>query len=166
MLKYQIFCYLFLLLLPILTGCGPSDSVLESEEDLIESGAQAEQISTTEETKKVCFKEFCFKVEIADSQDEWQQGLMFRESLASNAGMLFIFEGEDFYSFHMKNTLIPLDIIWLNKDRKVVYIVENAEPGSLKSLVPDTKALYVLEINGGKSSQMGLKQNDTFIFSD
>ena len=57
-----------------------------------------------------------------------KNGLMFRENMDSDRGMLFIFEKEGEYPFWMKNTLIPLDIIWINKDKEVVFISENAQP--------------------------------------
>jgi hypothetical protein len=85
---------------------------------------------------------------------------MFREHLAGKEGMLFIFEKEDIYSFWMKNTLIPLDIIWLNKEGRAVFIKKNAQPCSLEicpGIVPDATALYVLEINAGKAEEIGLK---------
>ena len=101
---------------------------------------------------EVCFKEKCFKVEIANNEIERSQGLMFRQNLSENEGMLFIFPKEDNYSFWMKNTLIPLDIIWLDSSYKVVYIKENTPPCATKTCeayTPDKKAKYVVEVNGG-----------------
>lgn len=90
-------------------------------------------------------------VEIADDNYERQQGLMFRESLNENDGMIFIFEDENFQSFWMKNTLIPLDIIFIDKNFEIVDI-KNAVPceedpcAAYDSAKP---AKYVLEINYG-----------------
>lgn len=116
---------------------------------------------------KVCFGENCFFVELAKNKLEIEKGLMNRDKLAGNEGMLFIFPKEKVYSFWMKNTLIPLDIIWIDKNKKVVFIKENAQP--CKSLIcpsinPLVKAGYVLEINGGLAKKNGIKLNDTVLF--
>ncbi len=127
--------------------------------------------------KEVCFSDKCFSVEIADSESEKELGLMNRESLAENKGMLFIFDEDGIYNFWMKDTLIPLDIIWINSDKEVVYIKENALPcknlfdekDSLKNeqcetFIPDRKAKYVLEINAGKTKELGIKIGETAKF--
>ena len=92
------------------------------------------------------------------------RGLMFREKMDADKGMLFIFEKEGEYPFWMKNTLIPLDIIWINEDKEVVFISENAQPCneeySCSSINPGNNAKYVLEINGGISEKIGLKIGD------
>jgi len=112
---------------------------------------------------RVCFKDNCFEVELARTREEQAQGLMFRQSLSRDKGMLFIFPGEGIYSFWMKNTLIPLDIIWINENKEVVFISENILPCE-KDPCPlfssDKKSKYVLEINGGVSKEIGLKVGD------
>jgi len=113
--------------------------------------------------RKVCFKNNCFDVELAITDEEQMQGLMFRKSLARNRGMLFIFKEEEMSSFWMKNTLIPLDIIWINENKEAVFISENTQPckeDSCFSIAPDKKAKYVLEINAGISKEIGLKVGD------
>lgn len=112
---------------------------------------------------RVCFKDNCFEVELARTREEQAQGLMFRQSLSRDKGMLFIFPGEGIYSFWMKNTLIPLDIIWINENKEVVFISENilpCEKDPCPLFGPDKKANYVLEINGGVSKEIGLKVGD------
>lgn len=112
---------------------------------------------------EVCYKEYCFSVELAQTLEERTNGLMFRKSLAENKGMLFIFGNEGNYPFWMENTLIPLDIIWINKDKKVVFISENNKPCNTKNcplIIPGVKASYVLEINAGVSKKIGLKAGD------
>lgn len=95
---------------------------------------------------------------------ERSRGLMYREGLDSDKGMLFIFEKEGEYPFWMKNTLISLDIIWINENKEVVFISENAQPCSEEyscpSISPGKNAKYVLEINGGTSERIGLKIGD------
>ena len=122
---------------------------------------------SSSQQKQVCFKENCFTVELADSPYEHSRGLMFRKQLDLDKGMLFIFKDEKRHSFWMKNTLIPLDIIWINKDRKVVFISRNAQPckkDACPLITPDKKAQYVLELNGGISDKIGLKVGDKIIF--
>lgn len=107
-----------------------------------------------EEITSVCFSEKCFEVEVVRTPEERAQGLMFREFLELNKGMLFIFPREEKYSFWMKNTLIPLDIIWISKDLEIVYIEKNVLPcieEICESYPPNEKALYVLEINSDLS---------------
>ncbi len=105
---------------------------------------------------KVCFEEDCFYVEIVDEEKERTQGLMFRESMAEDKGMLFIFDSEGIYPFWMKNTILPLDIIWINSENEVVFIKRNAEPHNTIPINPESSALYVLELNAGISKEIDL----------
>ncbi len=118
---------------------------------------------------QVCFKNHCFDVELAKTSAEISRGLMFRKSLDQNQGMLFIFEKEGEYPFWMKNTLIPLDIIWINENKEAVFVSENAqsclEESPCLSINPDKNAKYVLEINGGFAEKIGLKMGNKMTFS-
>jgi len=104
-----------------------------------------------EKQARVCFDKQCFKVEIAETQEQLTKGLMNRQSLDPDKGMLFIFEIEHEHSFWMKDTLIPLDIIWINTNMQVVHIERNVQPcdEECETMVPEQKAKYVLEINPG-----------------
>ena len=118
--------------------------------------------------ENVCFEENCFKVELAITESERAKGLMFKETLEDNSGMLFIFPEEGVYNFWMKNTLIPLDIIWISKEEKVVHIEKNVQPckeNICRSYGPDRKVLYVLELNSGKIEEKGIKIGDKVSFS-
>lgn len=97
-----------------------------------------------------------FRVEVADSEDERRRGLMFRERLPTQSGMLFLYERPGPASFWMKNTLIPLDIIFLGESGAVKFIHSNARPGSLAPITGGDGILAVLEINGGMADQLGL----------
>ena len=111
----------------------------------------------------VCVEEICFEVEVVDSLETRTRGLMFRESLDKDKGMWFVFEESKVYPFWMKNTLIPLDMIWIDENLKVVAIIENAIPceeDPCEPYNPGKEALYVLEINGGLSSEDGLSVGD------
>jgi len=101
-----------------------------------------------------------FDIEIADDAYETQTGLMHRKSMANNRAMLFIFPDMRIRAFYMKNTYIPLDIIYLDKDNVIVSIQENAKPLDETSLPSGVPAQYVLEINGGLSKKLNLKIGD------
>jgi len=111
----------------------------------------------------VCFSQNCFQVELAQTNEERDMGLMYRTELDKNKGMLFIFDKEGIYPFWMKNTLIPLDMIWADSAGKVVFIAQNVQP--CKTLIcpttfPSAKAKYVLEVNAGVCQGIGLKLED------
>ncbi len=106
-----------------------------------------------------------FYVEIADTVETQTRGLMFRDELAHNRGMLFIFRQEAPRSFWMRNTRIPLDIIYLDRDLRVVSIVHNARPcrsrtGRCPSYPSEGPAMYVLEVNAGQARELGLERGD------
>ena len=112
---------------------------------------------------EVCFKEHCFQVEVAFKEDQQARGLQFRKSMAEDEGMIFIFNEERRYSFWMKDTFIPLDMIWLNYAQKVVSIEKNVPPckeDPCKSYRPKKRAYYVLEINAGLSDQLSINVGD------
>ncbi len=134
---------------------------------LIVAAAVAAACSGPAAGDRVCFSGTCFRVELAVTQPERSQGLMHRESLPADAGMLFIFGAERPYSFWMKNTLIPLDIIWLDYSRRVIHIEPDVPPckaDPCPSYGPEANALYVLELNAGKAREAGIKPGDTAEF--
>ena len=119
---------------------------------------------------KVTIKEQTFDVELAKDDKKKQVGLSNRKSLDTKKGMLFIFEQKGKYSFWMKDTQIPLDIIYID-DNKIVHIVRNAPPqkgsnGQLPIYTPPLNANFVLEINGGLSDKYDFKSGDTVSFKD
>jgi uncharacterized membrane protein (UPF0127 family) len=97
-------------------------------------------------------------VELARTEDEQVRGLMFRQSLASGTGMLFLFERSEKHKFWMKNTYIPLDMIFIDERMKVVYVEENAEPLTLEARGPEVDIRYVLEVPGGWARAHGVEQ--------
>jgi uncharacterized protein len=102
-------------------------------------------------------RQVAFHVELALTPDERERGLMYRERLAPDAGMLFVFDQPAPLMFWMKNTLIPLDMIFIGSDRRIVGIVANAEPRTLTSRRVSGLSLYVLEIGGGLSARLGIR---------
>ncbi|MBU1164392.1 DUF192 domain-containing protein [Patescibacteria group bacterium] len=110
--------------------------------------------------EQVCLKNYCFYVELAQTSEERSQGLMYRTELGQNKGMLFVYPDEAIRSFWMKNTKIPLDIIFIDNNKRVVSISKDTQPcieDPCPSYKSADKAQYVLEINGGMSDQIGLK---------
>lgn len=97
-----------------------------------------------------------FNVEIADTAEERARGLMFRESLPQSSGMLFLYERPQRLSFWMKNTLIELDMIFLDATGTVRAIHERAQPGDLRPKVGGENLMAVLEINGGLARDLGI----------
>ena len=106
-----------------------------------------------------------FDIEIADGDYETQTGLMHRYSMKDNRAMLFIFPDMSLRSFYMKNTFIPLDIIYLDKDKFIVSIQENAKPLDDTSLPSHVPAQYVLEINAGLTQKWSIEIGDRLEFS-
>jgi len=96
------------------------------------------------------------EVEIATDDDSRERGLMWRRSLTPGQGMLFVFPGPAEHSFWMKNTLIPLDMVFIGQDERVVGVVANAAPGDLTPVGPRARSVYVLEVPGGWAAQLGI----------
>lgn len=106
-------------------------------------------------------------VEIADTFEERGRGLMCRSSLEGNSGMIFIFPEEQQLSFWMKNTLIPLDIIFLNSEFEVVSIHKNTTPlNDQKTYQSELPAQYALELKAGSSTENSLQIGDAVIFTN
>lgn len=101
-----------------------------------------------------------FTVEVVDTAESRAQGLMFRQELAPDAGMLFDFKEERPVSFWMRNTFIPLDMIFIGADGLVKTVHVNARPHDPTSIPSGVAVRYVLEIPGGRSDEIGLKPGD------
>ena len=108
-----------------------------------------------------------FIVEIADTFEKQVTGLMFRKTVAPDFGMLFVYKDDQTRSIWMKNTLVPLDIIYLDRDKFVVDMYLSAPPckGEPCETYPSRKpARYVLEIKAGRAKEMNLKSGDRVFF--
>ncbi len=106
-------------------------------------------------------------LELALTQEEIGQGLMFRPSLPDDRGMLFLFEVERVPSFWMKNTMIPLDLIFLGGDGTVVEIIDNAQPCVAEPCphyIPSSPSRAVLEVAAGVADRHGLLAGDPIVF--
>ncbi len=139
----------------ILTGCEPSS----------DSGSANVGVKTELRIEKQSGGFVTFNVEVASTEKERSVGLMNRDFMPVDEGMLFVFQKETFRSFWMKNTLIPLDIIFVNKDGIVAHIHENAVPNDLTGISSQMPVMYAVEVNGGQSLKHGIQVGDT-VFHD
>ncbi len=104
-------------------------------------------------------------IEIADNEYETETGLMYRQEMEHNQGMLFVFPDEAMHSFHMKNTEFPLDIIFIKSDMSVASFQEKAEAFSEASLSSKVPVQYVLEVNAGLVEKWSLQIGDKIAYS-
>ena len=104
---------------------------------------------------------YTFNVEIADDAAEQSRGLMYRRELPADAGMLFLYNREEALSYWMRNTYIPLDIIYINSRAEIVSIARNTQPLSDESIPLHYPAIAVLEVNGGTADRLGILEGDT-----
>ena len=124
-----------------------------SEPVFVKQGELGFLNSSKKETHKI-------DIELATTDEKRTQGLMFRSNMGSNQGMLFIFERQGPQAFWMENTKIPLDIIYIDKDLKIVSISKNTVPYSRESIPSKAPAQYVLEVNAGYTDAYNIKEGD------
>ena len=105
------------------------------------------------------------RVEVADDRRSREVGLMYRQHLDSDAGMLFVFAAPSHQSFWMKNTVIPLDLLFADSSLRIVGIIANAEPYSEAFLSVPADSQYVLEVNGGFCKDHGIQVHDRLEFA-
>lgn len=153
----------FIFILPLI--CGFSACKKDTDEIRLDS-------ITTGDAKKIPFKkqgEVYFQdslknvikkidVEIAETDEARHLGLMFREEMTEDQGMLFIFPVEEIQGFYMKNTIMSLDIIFVNSRKQIVKIYQNTEPFSEKTLSSHKPCLFVVEVLAGFCSKYGIKE--------
>ncbi len=106
--------------------------------------------------------------ELAVTEEERAKGLMFRDKILPDQAMLFVFEKAGIHSFWMKNTLVSLDMIWLDDEKRIIHIEANVPPcreEPCPSYGPLRPARYVLELKGGVAAELGLKISDRVMFA-
>jgi uncharacterized protein len=103
-------------------------------------------------------------IEIADNDKDRTQGLMYRRSMEEDRGMLFIFDREEQQGFWMKNTIISLDIMFVNANNEIVKIHKNTVPFSERTLFSEFPAIYVVEVNAGFTGRHGIAEGDKINF--
>jgi len=101
-----------------------------------------------------------FKVELAVTPDQQRVGLMYRRSLAPDAGMLFLYENGSKVTMWMANTYIPLDMVFIGPTGRITHIVERTVPESTELIGSNGPCRAVLELNGGTASRLGIRVGD------
>ena len=145
-------------------------SLLSScKDDETEAPIETEEITFTKEGEATLLKPNGdtiqqIDIEIADNSYERQTGLMYRESMEDDQGMLFIYDNEAPRAFYMKNTYIPLDIIYFASDSTAVSFQKNAQPQDETSLPSGEPAQFVLELNAGLADDWNIKVGDKIDF--
>lgn len=104
-------------------------------------------------------------IEIADTEYETQTGLMYRDGMETNQGMLFVFEEPAYHSFYMKNTKFSIDIIFIDSDLRIASFKENTKPLDETGLNSEVPVQYVLEVNAGLSEQWQLEIGDRMMYT-
>jgi len=105
-----------------------------------------------------------FTVEVATTPDQLEQGLMFRTSMPADSGMIFDFHQPQMAAMWMKNTLIPLDMLFVDERGRILNIHERAVPQSLDTIPAAGPVRAVIELNGGTASRLGIKPGDRVVF--
>jgi uncharacterized membrane protein (UPF0127 family) len=132
------------LIFVLLAGLAPSAGAAESSRLVVETAAGPR----------------VFMVEVATNDETRQRGLMFRRNLAADAGMLFDYGTPQPIAMWMKNTLIPLDMLFIGSDLRVTRIAERTVPQSLTTIDSGGPARAVLEVNAGTAARLGIKPGD------
>jgi len=145
---------LSLALAAALAACTPSATTPEAPLERAESGLEQVPLTITSSTGV-----HRFIVEVARSPEEQQRGMMFRQSVAPDKGMIFPYDPPQPVAFWMKDTLIPLDIIFIRADRTIARIT-TAVPLSEDQVPSGEPVVAVLEIAGGRAAQLGIKPGD------
>jgi len=160
-MKTQIFFGIFLIL-ALVTHSGCKDDQKKV--------VKTEPITFTKEGELTIYKAQSdslivkYNIEIAESDYETQTGLMYRESMELDQGMFFIFPDVLFHSFYMKNTKIPLDLIFIDEELRIASYKENAQPLDETGLSSEVPVQYVLELNAGQCKQYSLAIGDRIAF--
>jgi len=123
----------------------------------------ADPMEVTPLTVRSADVEHVFSVEIANDDEEISYGLMHRDSMDADSGMLFDFGRSRETAMFMKDTLIPLDMLFISVDGTVEMIARNTVPGSLRTISPGKPVRGVLELNGGRAAELGLQPGDTVV---
>ena len=129
---------------------------------LAQSGALAASTGTL--VLKTATGDHRFNIEVAETDQKRALGLMFRRSLPENAGMLFIYDRPQPAAMWMRNTLIPLDMVFIAADGTVHRIETHTEPFSTAVIPSDGDVLAVLELNAGQADKIGLKRGDKVVY--
>lgn len=142
-------------------GCKDGPKKIDGPSEEISFTKEGELEILRAETDTVLAK---LDIEIADTEYETQTGLMYRRHMAPSQGMLFIFDSAGLHSFYMKNTLIPLDLLFIDEDLRVATIHKNAQPLDESGIPSRVPVQYVLEVRAGLTERWGVSEGDKIRF--
>lgn len=143
-----------------------TDDMLQNEDNFVDTLFKSnalEPLLTTVQILNSSGEKIAFDVEIADTPQKSAKGLMFRTSLSENRGMLFVAPYDQVWTMWMKNTYIPLDMIYFKRSGEIVKVIKNARPHDLTHLSSDEPVAGVLEIGGGLADKFGIGVGDLLI---
>ena len=146
-----------LLLLLAVAGCSGAGN---------EAGARTVSASAVSLSIATATKTHAFRIEVARTEAQQERGLMFRDHLAPDRGMIFPMNPPRFASFWMKNTVIPLDMIFIRADGSIARIAANTIPYSLAPVSSGEPVAAVLEIAGGRAAELGIAEDDKVVWTD
>lgn len=147
-------CYIFFISLLIIFSCNNTDQVREKPLDDSTSSEESHKNSANLHAIKI--DGILLRVEIVQDAESRAEGLMHRERLPENQGMLFVFDSTHMLSFWMRNTFIPLDIAFINESGRIVDIQRMAPLDESKQYISAEPALYALEVNAGWFEKHGI----------
>ncbi|MGZ0014751.1 DUF192 domain-containing protein [Yeosuana sp. AK3] len=142
-------------------SCNEKKTTVKPAEISFKKEATLSIYKTTSDSTQVTFD-----IEIANNEYEIQTGLMYRNSMKDSQGMLFVFEDTRERFFYMKNTKIPLDLIFIGANKNIVSFQKNAKPLNENSLPSNVPAKYVLEINAGLVEKWQIQVGDSLSFTE
>jgi hypothetical protein len=140
-----------------IAGCGSTGN---------DAAARTASASTVSLTISAAGQKHAFRVEVARSEVQQERGLMFRSHLAPDAGMIFPMDPPRVASFWMKNTIIPLDMIFIRPDGSIARIAAQTVPYSLAPVSSGEPVAAVLEIAGGRAAELGIDEDDKVVWTD
>ena len=160
-MRYFKFSTFFLFVIVSITSCKDDKKVIKQAEVSFTKEGELTIFKTTTDSTIVTLD-----IEIAKTDYEIQTGLMYRDIMDKNQGMLFVFNGTRERSFYMKNTRIALDLVFIGENKTIVSFQKNAKPFDEKSLLSNAPAKYVLEVNAGMVDVWGLGVGDSINYTE
>lgn len=160
-------CCVMPVVVAAMAGCAPAAADMVSPPGRDGSGGGAQNhihpvsgLKVAPLTIQQVDKTHHFRVELAVTHGEQARGLMFREKMADDEGMIFPYNPPRVVGFWMKNTLIPLDMIFIGPDGRIINIIANATPHSRDARLSEGRVKAVLELNGGMAAKLGITPGD------
>ena len=142
----------------LLAACSAPQAKPDNESD--SSGAAARTSTLLPVVVRTAKGAHRFDVEVARTQQEQEQGLMFRKEIAADGGMLFPMEPPRTASFWMKDTLVPLDMLFIHTDGSIAFIKAQAQPYAREPVSAGVPVAAVLELRGGRAAELGIREGD------